>query len=149
MLQRLVADVAMTTPMWCLLGFAAWTLLLLAGVLGWRAVDVLRGVKRSNEFPSGVPHGTDLYWRLNRAHLNCTENLPVLGAVVLVGTFAGLGRAENFALAAQIYLAARVAQTTFHLSSNAAMVVNLRFTAQCTQVGMLAWMMVQIARSAA
>lgn len=144
MLQRMIADVALTAPMWCLLGFAAWTVLLLTAVLTWRALDVLRGVRRSNEFPSGVPHGPDLYWRLNRAHLNCTENLPVLGAVILVGTFAGLLRAESFGLAAQTYLGARIVQSTVHIASNHVMAVNVRFTAQLVQVSMLIWMMAQI-----
>jgi hypothetical protein len=47
----------MTTPLWCLLGFVAWTLVLLASVAGARVGAVLRGEKRPGEFPSGVPHG--------------------------------------------------------------------------------------------
>ena len=58
----------MTTPLWCLLGFVAWTLALLLGVGFSRVGAVLRGEKKANEFPSGVPHGGDAYWRwLERA----------------------------------------------------------------------------------
>ena len=56
----------MTTPLWCLLGFTTWTLLLVGGVIAWRSADVLRGAKRANEFTGGVQHGPPLYWRLNR-----------------------------------------------------------------------------------
>ena len=80
----------MTIPLWCLTGFAAWTLLLVFSVISWRSVMVLRGQKLPNEFTPGVPHGPELYWRINRAHLNAAENLPVLAAVVLVAHLTGV-----------------------------------------------------------
>ena len=42
------------------------------------------------DFPASVPHGSDRYWRLNRAHLNCLEFLPMFAAVVLTGAVLGV-----------------------------------------------------------
>lgn len=137
----------MTTPLWCLLGFAAWTLLLVFAVVTWRSVMVLRGDKRANEFMAGVPHGPDLYWRLNRAHLNAAENLPLLGAVVVVATFAHVDT-PLLSLLAQVHLGARITQTTCHLASNAVTVVYVRFTSLVVQVLCLAGMIAEIVRRA-
>ena len=126
----------MTTPLWCLLGFVAWTMLLLGGVGGARVAAVLRGEKQPNEFPAGVPHGGDRYWRLNRAHLNCVENLPLFGAVVLVAAVAGV-RAPILDTLARTYLAARIGQSVTHVASGSALAVNVRFTFFLVQLGCL------------
>jgi uncharacterized MAPEG superfamily protein len=116
----------MTTPLWCLLGFVAWTLLLLLAIAVARVGAVLRGEKQANEFPSGVPHGGDAYWRLNRAHLNCLENLPIFAAVVLVAAVAGV-REPILDTLARTYLGARVGQSIAHVSSGGVVAVNVRF----------------------
>lgn len=126
----------MTTPLWCLGGFVAWTILLMAAIAFVRVAAVLRGEKQANEFPAGVPHGGDAYWRLNRAHLNCTENLPLFGAVVLIAAAAGI-HSSMLDSAARIYLGARIGQSLAHVSSGSAMAVNVRFTFFLVQVGCL------------
>jgi len=126
----------MTTPLWCLVGFVVWTLVLLFAIAGARVVAVLRGEKKANEFPSGVPHGGDRYWRLNRAHMNCLENLPLFATVVLVATVASI-RAPILDTLARTYLATRVGQSITHVSSGSAMAVNVRFTFFLVQVGCL------------
>jgi uncharacterized MAPEG superfamily protein len=126
----------MTTPLWCLLGFVAWTLLLLLAVGIARVGAVLRREKRANEFPSGVPHGSDAYWRLNRAHLNCVENLPLFATVVLVAAVAGV-KAPILDTLSCLYLAARVGQSIAHVSSGSVLAVNVRFTFFIVQVGCL------------
>jgi len=123
----------MTTPLWCLLGFVVWTLLLLLGIAVARVGAVLSGQKKANEFASGVPHGGDAYWRLNRAHLNCLENLPIFATVVLVATVAGI-RAAILDTLARTFLAARVGQTLAHVSSGGVVAVNVRFTFFVVQV---------------
>jgi uncharacterized MAPEG superfamily protein len=129
----------MTTPLWCLLGFATWAVVLVLAVGTVRVARVLMKQQAPNSFPSGTPHGGDRYWRLNRAHLNAVENLPIFGAIVVVGHLANL-RTGAFATAAIIVLVARVVQSIVHVSSNANMVVNLRFTAYLTQLGGFAFM---------
>ncbi len=129
----------MTTPLWCLMGFAGWTVLLAVSVGLWRVGLVFAGKAAANAFLSGTQHGSDPYWRLNRAHLNAAENLPLMASVVLVGTFAGVAT-PLFATLAQIYLAARVVQSLVHIASYAVMVVNLRFTALFVQFICFGWM---------
>ena len=133
----------MTTPLWCLLGFATWSILLVAAVGAARTAQVLAGTKTANAFASGTPHGGDRYWRLNRAHLNSVENLPIFGAIVVTGHVAGLTRGA-FATAAIVVVCGRVAQSIIHIASNANAAVNLRFTAYCAQLGAFAYMIVAI-----
>ena len=123
----------MTTPLWCLLGFVAWTLflLLLLGVA--RVSKVVAGTAKPNEFTAGVPHGSDAYWRLNRAHSNCLENLPLFASVVLIATVAGI-RNPALDTLARVLLGARVGQSLAHLSSGGNLAVNVRFTFFLTQV---------------
>jgi hypothetical protein len=66
----------MAAPLLCLVGYALWAILLVLYVGGQRAFQVVTGKKAPNAFPSGVQHGSDAYWRANRAHINATENLP-------------------------------------------------------------------------
>lgn len=113
-----------------LVGFALWALALVCGVGLCRVVWVLVGKFRPNGFPSGQEHGPDWYWRLNRAHMNTVENLPIFGALVLAAWAAEV----QVDLAATVVLAARIGQTLFHVSSNRSLVVNLRFTCFLTQV---------------
>ncbi len=136
----------MTTPLWCLLGFAGWTMLLVVSVGLWRVGLVFAGKAAANAFPSGTQHGSDPYWRLNRAHLNAAENLPLMASVVLVGTLAGVST-PLFATLAQVYLAARIVQSLVHIASNAVMVVNLRFTALIVQFVCFGWMAGEIIRN--
>jgi len=136
----------MTVPLWCLLGFAAWTLLLVVAVAASRTVQVVTGSKRPDEFPAGVPHGDDAYWRLNRAHLNCAENLPLFASVVTVGTLAGITW-PLFGTLAQVYLGARIVQSVIHISSGSVLAVNARFTAFLVQLfclGRMIWLVAEV-----
>ena len=129
-------------PILALIGFAAWAILLVLCVGTARAVQVLRGQKRANEFPSGVPHGGDLYWRLNRAHVNAVENLPIFAAIVLSGAALGLS-SERLCVLAEAALGLRVAQSVFHVASGSSRAVLLRFTAYVGQLGCFLAMIVE------
>ncbi len=131
----------MTTSLYCLVGWCAWALLLVLAIGLARVTQVLTGKKRPNEFPSGVPHGSDMYWRLNRAHMNCIENLPIFAALVLVAALAHV----NVGGLAELALAARVVQSLAHVSSGRSLVVNLRFTAFLAQAGCFGVMIARLA----
>jgi len=137
---------AMTTPLWCLLGFVAWTLVLLTFIGVARVSKVLAGRAKATDFPAGVPHGSDPYWRLNRAHLNCLENLPMFASVVLIATVVGL-RQPILDTLARVILGARIGQSLAHLSSGGELAVNVRFAFFLTQLVCLVGFMVVIARS--
>jgi uncharacterized MAPEG superfamily protein len=108
-------------------------------IVGARVVEILGGRARPSEFPSGTPHGGDRYWRMNRAHMNCLENLPLFTAVVLTGAVIGADSPTLDKLAT-VYLAARVAQSTVHVASGADLAVNVRFAFFATQLVCLVWM---------
>jgi len=106
----------MTIPLLTLLGFATWTLLLLAATVGfhrWRLILTQRAP--INGFPPDAPVGPGWYQRATRAHLNCIENLPVYGAIVLTATLTGHREPLLDALSIAV-LAARVGQTLVHVS---------------------------------
>ena len=101
-----------------------------------------RGERPANGFPADQDHGgPGWYRRCNRAHLNCVENLPVFGAVVLVGAAAGVST-PLLATLAQVYLGARILQSLIHILSTSTWAVNLRFaffSAQLVCVFAMAW----------
>ncbi|MHC8327533.1 MAPEG family protein [Pseudomonas sp. LB1P83] len=105
----------MTTPMWMLLGFATWTLLLLMATVGvYRWVRILFSNVPIASFRSDQPEGEDWYRRGTRAHANCVENLPVFGAIVWVISALGVdGPAVSYL--STIVLIARVCQSLVHV----------------------------------
>lgn len=125
----------MTIPVWVLLGFAAWTLLTLFGTIGvyrWRRI--LTGRVPIKDWRADVQQGGEWYRRAMRAHMNCVENLPVYGAIVvaIIAVRADSPWLDAFAL---IVLGARIFQTTVHVAldqTNA--VAAVRFTFYLIQV---------------
>jgi uncharacterized MAPEG superfamily protein len=135
---ELVAQVAenrMTTPMWMLLGFATWTVLLLMATVGiYRWVEILLGRKRIGAFRSDQVEGDDWYRRAMRAHANCIENLPVFGAIVLALYASGVSGPAVDRLCMAV-LAARVVQSTIHVSHvQTDAFVSVRFSFFCVQL---------------
>ncbi|MBI5505250.1 MAG: MAPEG family protein [Deltaproteobacteria bacterium] len=133
----------MTTPLYSLMGFVFWTVALVLSIGAIRISHVVTGKAAANSFPAGQPHGSDFYWRLNRAHLNCLENLPLFAAVVLTGHVSGL-TAPLFGTLASTYAFARVGQTIAHVSSPGVVAVNVRFTFFFVQVVCLIWMALMV-----
>ena len=137
----------MTHSLWALLAYAAWTLVLALAVVTWRGWLIRHARFRINDFPSGAKHGPDVYWRLNRAHANALENLPIFAAIVLTAKVAGLAPAY-FGCLAVVVPCARVAQSTFHVAGNTAATVTLRFFGFFTQWLAMAAMTVLLACAA-
>ena len=74
----------MIIPVWVLLGFAAWTLLILFSTVGvYRWSRILTGRTGIAHWRADEQQGGEWYRRAIRAHMNCVENLPVFGAIVL------------------------------------------------------------------
>ena len=125
----------MTIPMWMLLGFSTWTLLLLIATVGvYRWVIILFSNVPIGSFQCGQLEGEDWYRRGTRAHANCVENLPVFGAIVLVISTLGVdGPAVNYL--SVIVLIARVCQSLVHVSHvQTDTFVAVRFTFFCVQL---------------
>ena len=105
----------MTIPVWVLLLFAAWTVVLLSGTVGYfRWSRILTGRATIREWRPDEDQGTDWYRRAMRAHANCLENLPLYTAVVIALLVAKASSPWLDALAI-ILLAARIAQSTLHI----------------------------------
>jgi len=119
----------MTLPIWMLLGFATWTILLLTFTIGvYRWFLIFAGRMPISGFRAEQPEGADWYKRSMRAHANCIENLPVFGAIVL-GLYATGTSGPAVDLASISVLAARVAQSLVHASvPQTDSVVAVRFT---------------------
>ena len=112
---------------WALLGFVAWTLLLLVlGIGVTRVGQVMRREARANSFNPQVPHGTEAYQRRMRAHLNCVENLPIFASLVLLGGLIGL-TSGAFQAAAFAVLPLRIGQSVAHIASGRNRAVLVRF----------------------
>lgn len=106
----------MTIALWSLLGFALWTLLLLFSTVGWyRWSRILTGREAISSFRADHVTGSPMYQRAMRAHVNCIENLPVFGAIVLVGHEAGV-TSPAFASLSVAVLCARVVHSLVHVS---------------------------------
>ena len=119
----------MTTPLWALLGFAAWTLVLLLGTVGvYRWSRILTRRTAIRDFCADRVQGDDWYRRSMRAHANCVENLPVFGAIVLALHVAGVSGPAVHGLSVAVLLA-RIAQSLVHVcfvQTNA--IASVRFT---------------------
>ncbi len=105
----------MTTPLWCALAFAAWTLLTLGfGVGSYRWSRILTGRARFEDYSEYRIEGAGYYPRGMRAHANCVENLPVFATIVLVLSTLGL-QSTVLNVLSVVVIAARVLQTSVHV----------------------------------
>lgn len=105
----------MSIPIFALLGFALWTLVILFGAVGvYRWSRILTGRTRLSHWTADPDAGSGIYPRAMRAHMNCIENLPVFGAVVFAIDHMGLesGLLDGLAI---VVLAARVVQSLIHI----------------------------------
>jgi len=140
----------MSIPLWTLLGFAAWTVLLLLSTIGvYRWSRILTGRVPIREFRADQVEGAAWYRRSMRAHANCIENLPVFGAIVLALEVTRLHGAMVSALCVAVVVA-RVLQSLVHVGvpqTNA--VASLRFAFFLVQIVCFAALIVMIVRHAA
>lgn len=134
-------------PELMLLGFAAWTLLLLLTTVGaYRLSRVFRGRAGMGDFPADRVEGKPWYVRAMRAHANCIENLPVFAVLVYVlRTFAIVHPVVDAVCV--VILAARIVQSLVHVGLvQTDRVVSVRFTFYfvqflgfCALIAMIVW----------
>jgi uncharacterized MAPEG superfamily protein len=104
----------MTVPVWMLVRFAAWTVLLLLATVGvYRWSRILTGRMPIRSFRADQIEA-DWYIRAMRAHANCVENLPVFGAIVL-GLYVGNVASVSVNALAVAVLVARIMQSLVHV----------------------------------
>lgn len=123
-----------------LLAFTAWTLLLPAVYVGlYRVGLVLSFRKPANAWPRGASNDDPaIITRLQHAHLNCLENLPIFAVIVLV---AGLGdRLAAIDGLAWWVVGLRIGQTVTHLIGTSAALVFVRANFYILQIALFFWM---------
>ena len=120
------------TGITAVLGFAVWTLLLVFVSVNWRVVEVLRG-KSMNSWgrTDGIPV-PPIVLRMQHAHLNCLENLPIFAVLVFAAYFMGKSTAVDGLAFYVLY--ARLGQSVVHLLGTSAGLVFIRATFYVIQV---------------
>lgn len=122
-----------------LIGFTAWTLLLVILVVGWRAVEVLRG-RPANSWGRGSAIASPSFvTRAEHAHINSLENLPIFAAIVLAGSLLGKTAAIDTVAAWVLY--ARIAQSVTHLIGTSPALVLVRATFFGIQIALFVWLL--------
>lgn len=131
------------TAIQALLGFAAWTLALIITVFLYRGLRFLGGTP-INHWPRKAKPADDapLIGRLEDAHANCLENLPVFAVIVLAA--AATGRLDAINALAPWVLYARIGQSAVHLSGVGAMQVLVRASFWAAQLVLMVWMLVKL-----
>ncbi|MFQ5563332.1 MAG: MAPEG family protein [Parvularculaceae bacterium] len=133
----------MTPTAVALLGYAAWTLVLVLWLGLYRTSLVMAGGRQANSFSPAGDDVDDFGRRLTRAHANCAENLPIAGAVLLFALAAGQAAVTDGL--AYIFLAARLAQSITHLLSTANRAILVRFGFFLIQVAILFFWILRLA----
>lgn len=128
------------TALSALLGFTAWTVALVFAVLLYRVGVVFARRQPANSWTRGAVNPSDpgLVARIQHAHLNCLESLPVFAAVVLAAH--ALGKAPVVDAVAAWVLYARLAQSGIHLIGTGAALVFVRANFFAVQLLLFAYM---------
>lgn len=120
----------MTLPVWMLLGFAVWTIVLLFVTVGvYRWSRILSGRVEIKDIRADRPEGREWYLRSLRAHANCVENLPLFAVIVFAMHVSQTTSPAADAMSVAV-LAARVCQSTTHVAfvqTNAVALVRFLF----------------------
>ncbi len=115
----------MTLTATALLGFVAWTVLLVVLLGVFRVTMAVSGKQPGGNFKASGEDLDGFGKRLTRAHANCYEFLPVAGAVMLYAIATGqTGLTDGLAYA---FIGARIAQSVVHMASTAQPAVLVRF----------------------
>jgi uncharacterized MAPEG superfamily protein len=133
----------MSTSYLSLLGFTAWTLVLVLGVVLYRTALVQTGRRRANDWKrTKTSEDPEFIQRMAHAHANCLENLPLFAIVILVAGLTGqLGLTDPLA---GWYLALRLGQSTTHLLGTSHWQVLVRFSFFFPQLLILGWLVVRL-----
>jgi uncharacterized MAPEG superfamily protein len=127
------------TAITALLCFATWTAVLVASVFLYRGIRVLGGTA-INAWPRGNKPATDaaLIKRIEDAHANALENLPLFAVIVL--SAAALGKTALIEPFAAYAFYARLGQSLAHLAGTSVPLVTLRAGFWAAQLGLFFFM---------
>ena len=115
-----------------LVGFIAWTLLLLLLMELVRVRLVVASKFDPRQFKPDNANLSPFMQRLARAHANCVESFPIFGGLLLAALVTGQTSVTD--PLAFVLLGARLVQSSIHLASLSSVAVNLRFFAFAVQI---------------
>ena len=124
-----------------LIGFTAWTVLLVLVIFAWRGIEIVINGKKADSWTRGKDVAAPgLIRRIEHAHINCLENLPVFAAIVLAA--AAMGKSAVTEPYAMYVLYARLAQSITHMIGVNHWLVMLRATFWTIQLVLFVVMLV-------
>jgi uncharacterized MAPEG superfamily protein len=125
----------MPLPVWVLLGFGLWTILILFGTIGiYRWSRILTGRREIHDWHAEETEDSPIYNRAMRAHANCLENLPLYTAIVVAMHYTGVEGPWLDALALTV-LVGRVGHSSVHIGfEQTNTVASIRFSLYFLQV---------------
>ncbi|MGO4891029.1 MAPEG family protein [Flavobacterium sp. W21_SRS_FM6] len=115
-----------------LLGYIAWTLLLLVALAIYRTDLVMKRKKAPNAFKADGSDSPPFGQRLTRAQANCVESFAFIGGLLLFSLATNSTMVTNDF--AYVLLLARFGQSISHLVSTSVLAVQIRFAFFLTQV---------------
>lgn len=123
-----------------LLAYAGWTLLLISAVFLYRGLRFMQGTPINN-WPRGAKPADDapLVKRIEDAHANCMENLPIFAIIVLAAV--ALNKQELIVPFAAWVFYARVGQSLAHLAGVGKVHVFVRANFWVIQLGLMFYML--------
>jgi len=108
-----------------LIGYIFWSMLLLAWIVVIRGYLTVAGNRAANSFQTDGTDVSPFSGRLCRAHANSFEAFPYIGGILILALVTNLTEVTNSL--ALVVLGARLIQSTAHLISTSAQVVQIRF----------------------
>ena len=123
----------MNATILALIGYLAWTILLLVALGSYRTVLVMQKQRKPNGFKSDGSDSPALGARLTRAQGNCAESFSFIGGIMLLALATGSTVITD--PLAYFLLAARIGQSTVHVISTSVLAVQIRFALFLVQVG--------------
>ena len=126
-----------------LLGYIAWTLLLLVALAIYRTGLVMKQKKAANGFKADGSDSPPLGQRITRAQANCVESFAFIGGLLLLALASDSAVITNGL--AYILLIARLGQSISHLISTSVLAVQVRFAFFLVQVAICIYWIVMLA----
>jgi hypothetical protein len=123
----------MNATIFALLGYLAWTLIIVILLGIYRTHLVMKKEREPNAFKSDGSDSPALGQRLARAFGNCVESFSFVGGTMLLALATDSSAITNGL--ALLVLAARLGQSLIHIASTSVLAVQLRFAFFLAQVG--------------
>ena len=123
------------TAVQALLWYVVWTLVLVFAYVNWRSLEILRGKSAASWTRGGGIERPEIVKRMENAHANCVENLPLFAVVVLAA--AAMGKSAVADAYGAYVLYARVAQGLVHIAGVNHLMVLVRATFWLIQVALI------------